>query len=309
MSRRYTLVFGLMLALYCGRALAEVAPSPVRAPSPVVSASPSPAASPSPSPSPTPFAFPSVGYLTPDEILGRTENSLRRNPNPPYITYVMRELFVHHGARHEYTYRVWYRSDGQGLMQNMGAGRRGKNETFFGYPFPSAPDNNILLYATPAPVVAPPPPVGNQGLPAGGSTPIPTLSQERVHGDRYYVVSLAGLENLQGHPLYHLTLRAVRDESKHPWKDLWVDMLTFQVWKAHADAAGSVGPLVGRAVADVDFAPVGPFWLVKRVIADGNGRFGFLSDSGHYEYYFSDFGFPTSVPDWYFDEKAFQKHR
>src|SRR5579864_3050331 len=203
--------------------------------SPRSSVRPTATASARPSPTPRPLES-----LTPDEILGRTETVLRSNPDPNYIAYTMHEVFVHHGARHEYTYHVWYRNDGKGLMQSTTPGRRGKPETFFGYPFPSAPDNNILLYATPAPVSPPPAPVGS---PPPGYTPPPLLSNEIVHGDRYYIVSFVGIENYQGHQVYHLSLRAVRDERTHPWKDLWVDTRSYQVWKAHADALGSVGPL------------------------------------------------------------------
>jgi len=246
--------------------------------------------------------------MTPDEILGRTETTLRANEDPPYMAYTMHEVFVHHGNRHEYTYHVWYRSDGKGLMQSTTPGRRGRPETFFGYPFPSAPDNNILLYATPAPVSPPPPPVGSPPPGAGGITPPPLLTNETVHGDRYYIVSLVGIEDYQGHPVYHLALRAVRDERSHPWKDLWVDTQTFQVWHAYADALGSSGPLTGRVTADVRFAPVGNYWLVQQATADGQGRIGFISDSGHYEYYFSEFTFPMTLPDWYFDQSAFDRH-
>lgn len=268
------------------------------------------AAKPSPSPrnSPTPTPRP-VESLTPDQILSRTEATLRRNPDPTYIVYKMREVFVHHGKTHDYNYQVWYRNDGKGLMQDTGPGRRGKNETFFGYPFPSAPDNNILLYATPPPRIPPPPPVGTSAPGSASGSPAPILTHETVSGDRYYVVSLTGIENYEGHTVYHLTLRAVRDENKHPWKDLWVDAQNFQVWKAHADAGGNVGPLSGRAAADVEFAPVGNYWMVKQASADGEGHLGFISDSGHYEYYFSDFDFPITLPDWYFDEAAFNRHR
>src|ERR1700694_1505517 len=267
-------------------------------------AQPAPTASSSPRPSPTPRPLES---LTPDQILSRTENTLRHNPDPTYIAYTMNEIFVHHGRRHEYTYHVWYRNDGQGLMQSAAPGRRGRHETFFGYPFPSAPDNNILLYATPAPFSPAPAPIGSP--PAGSSTNPQLLTHESVHGNRYYVVTLAGLEDYHGHQVYHLTLRAVRDERQHPWRDLWVDTQSYQVWKAHADAGGSVGPLSGHAVADVGFAPVGTFWVGGQANARGRGRFGFISDSGHYEYYFSDFSFPMTLPDWYFDEAAFDRHR
>ena len=243
--------------------------------------------------------------LTADEILERTEDAVRANPDPPYIYYKMHEIFVHHGKTYQFDYQVWYRSDGKGLMQNMVPNRNGTYETFFGYPFPSAPDNNILLYATPAPVVTPPPPAGS---PVPGVS-APLLFSEPVYGSRYYDVTLSGVEDYQGRQVYHLLLRAIRDPQRHPWTQLWVDTRTFEVWKAHADATGRAGPLTGRVVADVEFAPVGNYWLVKQASADAQGHVTIFSDSGHYEYYFSDFGFPNTLPDWYFDEAAYGRHR
>jgi len=134
------------------------------------------------------------------------------------------------------------------------------------------------------------------------------MTVEPVRSDRYYDVSLVGLEDYQGRRVYHLALRAVRDEQAHPWKDLWIDVSSFQVWKAHANASGSKGPGHGSVDATAEFEQVGPYWLLARATGDGEVHIGFISDSGHYEYTFSDFGFPTSIPDWFFDEKAFKRH-
>lgn len=259
-----------------------------------------------PSPTPTPIPTPKES-LTPDEVLGRTENAARLNPNPQYLVYKMHEIFVHHGKPHTYDYQVWYRSDGQGLMQNLAPGRRGKNETFFGYPFPASPDANFIFYATPPPVSTPPPPVGSP-IP-GNSAPI--VAQQHVSSDRYYVASLSGLNRYQGHTVYLLSLRGIRNDNYHRWKQLqlWVDIDSFQVWKLSGIAGGNYGPLSGEATIQAQFAPTGNYWLMKQVTADGEGRVGFLSDSGHYEYYFSDFGFPNTLPDWYFNEADFDRHR
>ena len=253
--------------------------------------------------SPTPTAAPS---LSPDEIFHKAIRALRQNPDPPYITYMMHEVFVHHGRSYAYDYRVWYRTDGKGLMQDVDSARGGRQDTYFGYPFPSAPDNNILLYATPPPISTPLPSPQNSAPP--GMTPAPLLGVEPVRSDRYYDVSFVGRENYEGHQVYHLALRAVRDEQAHPWKDLWIDVNSFQVWKAHANASGSRGPGHGSVDATAEFEQIGPYWLLARATGDGEVHIGFISDSGHYEYTFSDFGFPASVPDWFFDEKAFKKH-
>jgi hypothetical protein len=254
--------------------------------------------SPSPSPSPP--------VMSPDDIFHRAQKVADANPRPRYMTYQMHEVFVHHGRRFEYDYRVWYRSDGKGLMQNMSPGRHGSTETFYGYPFPFSPDTNILLNATPPPSPGPPPPpVGGLKIPG---TPPPILTVESVLSDRYYDVSIVGIEDYRGHPTYHLGLRPVRDEEHHPWKDLWIDVSTFEVWKAHASASGRRGPGAGTIDGEADFSPVGSYWMVANASGDGQVRIGFISDSGHYEYAFSGFSFPDFIPDWYFDEKAFKRH-
>ena len=104
-------------------------------------------------------------------------------------------------------------------------------------------------------------------------------------------------------------LRPLHDERTHPWKDVWVDVKTFEVWKAYAEVSGTKGIATGKGNATVEFVPVGDHWLVSSAVGDGSVRIGPLGDSGHYEYTFSDYGFPNTVPDWYFDPKLFKQHR
>lgn len=242
-------------------------------------------------------------------ILRRAEAVARANPDPQYIVYNMHEIFIHHGKQYTYDYHVWYRSDGKGLMQNALPNRRGGHEQFFGYPFPFAPDINILLYATPAPTLAPP----VIALPSpgpGGKSPPPLISVQAVTANRYYSVALVGLEDYQGHSVYHLSLtpQPTVKEKDHPWKDLWVDSQTFEVWKAHADASGSLGILTGEIGGTAEFQPVNGYWLLSHVTGYGKGHAVIISDSGQYEYYFSGFDFPNTLPDWYFDPEQFRHH-
>jgi hypothetical protein len=260
------------------------------------------AAAPQPSPSPSP-AVPSA--LT---IFEAAQSVARNNPDPPYMSYQMHEIFVHHGKPFTFDYRVWYRSDGKGLMQDLAADRRGGHEPRFGYPFPVAPDDNILLYATPAPRATVPPPLGGSPVPSGQPTP-PVLAVESVTKDRFYDVRFIGVEDLDGHLTYHLGMSSHDPTDRdHPWKDMWVDTTTFEVWKAHAAGSGSKGPATGSIDADVWFGQVGDYWLITHAQGDGEVRLAFISDSGHYEYYFSGFGFPNTIPDWYFDPSTFAHH-
>jgi len=242
-------------------------------------------------------------------ILRRAEAAARTNADPPYTVYDMHEIFIHHGRQFTYDYHVWYRSDGKGLMQNAVADRNGHKEQHFGYPFPFAPDINILLYATPPPT--PMPVVITAPSPdSSGHTSPPVIGVQAVTANRFYSVSLAGVEDYQGHSVYHLSLlpQPNVDEKAHPWKDLWVDAQTFEVWKAHARASGTKGPLSGAIEGTAEFEPVNGFWLLSHVTGYGEGHLGFISDSGQYEYYFSGFDFPDSLPDWYFDPDKFRHH-
>ena len=242
-------------------------------------------------------------------ILRKAEAAARANPDPPFTVYNMHEIFIHHGRQFTYDYHVWYRADGKALMQNAETDRRGHHEQFFGYPFPSAPDNNILLYATPPPtpipvVIAAPSPGES------GKTAPPIIGVQAITANRYYSVTLVGSEDYQGHSVYHLALlpQPSVDEKTHPWKDLWVDAQTFEVWKAHARASGTKGPLTGAIEGTAEFQPVNGYWLLAHVTGYGEGRVGFISDSGQYEYYFSGFDFPTTLPEWYFDPNLFRHH-
>jgi hypothetical protein len=242
-------------------------------------------------------------------ILDNAESVARGNPDPPYIVYDMHEIFIHHGRQFTYDYHVWYRtSDGKGLMQNVVADRRGQHEQHFGVPFPFPPDMNFLLYATPPPTPAPP--VIAIPSPASGRTPPPLISIQPVRANRYYSITLVGVEDYEGRSVYHLGFTPLPNVSQkdHPLRDLWVDTQSFQVWKAHADAAGSLGPLTGEIGGTAEFQPVNGNWLMSHVTAFGKGHAFIISDSGQYEYYFSGFDFPNTLPDWYFDPDLFRHH-
>ena len=247
---------------------------------------------------------------TPDAltILRNAEAAARANPDPPYTIYDMHEIFIHHGHQFTYDYHVWYRADGKALMQNVVTDRGGHHEQHFGYPFPFAPDINILLYSTPPPT-ATPAAVATQNPGMSGTAP-PVVSVQVITANRYYSVTLVGLEDYQGHSVYHLALTPAPnvDQKAHPWRDLWVDTHTYEVWKAHALGCCSIGLATGVIEGTAEFEPVGQYWLLAHASGYGQGHIAFLSDSGQYEYYFSGFDFPDSLPDWYFDPDLFRHH-
>ena len=248
---------------------------------------------------------PQETVLTADDIFHKAVLVTGDHRTPPFITYTMHEIFTHHGRRYDYDYRVWYRSDGKALMQNMAPDRRGRVETLWGYPFPVAPDINILLYATPPPDLgASPTPLP---LPSGSGPPL--LGIEPVRRDRYYDISLVGVEVYNGRPAYHLKLRALREQHQHPFQELWVDALTFEVWKAYGMRSEHRGLASGSGDAYAEFVPIGSYWLVSHAGGHGQVRLGIVNDSAEYEFVLANFGFPDYVPDWYFDAKTFRYHK
>ena len=245
----------------------------------------------------------------PNTIFRRAAAVARENPEPDYAVYDMHEIFIHHGRQFTYDYHVWYRtSDGKALMQNTVSDWRGGHEQHFGYPFPFAPDINFLLNQTPPPTMAPP--TIAYPSPAAGKTSPPLIGVQAVTANRFYNLSLSGVEDYQGRPVYHLSLTPLPSvsEKDHPLKDLWVDTQTFQVWKAHADASGSQGVLSGEIGGIAEFEPVNGYWLLSHVTGYGKGHALIISDSGQYEYYFSGYDFPNSLPNWYFDPDLFRHH-
>ncbi len=234
----------------------------------------------------------------------------RANPEPPYAVYDMHEIFIHHGKQFTYDYHVWYRTDdGKALMQNVAKDWRGGHEQHFGYPFPFAPDINFLLNQTPPPAPAPPA-IATPSPAASGATSPPLIAVQAVTANRFYNLSFVGVEDYQGHPVYHLALAPLPSvsEKDHPLKDLWVDTSTFEVWKARADASGTQGVLSGEIGGTAEFEPVNGYWLLSHVTGYGKGHALIISDSGQYEYYFSGYDFPISLPDWYFDPDLFRHH-
>jgi hypothetical protein len=114
------------------------------------------------------------------------------------------------------------------------------------------------------------------------------------------------IENVDGHPAYHLELHPRSDPQRHNLRDLWIDAQTFDLWKAHF--VGIYQPSPGAPVSPTDvtvhFRNVLGAWVVTHAIwtyDDAPMRFVFdVTDD--------EIGLPPTLPDWLFNDAEYRQH-
>ncbi|MBV8198137.1 MAG: hypothetical protein JO263_08375, partial [Candidatus Eremiobacteraeota bacterium] len=76
------------------------------------------------------------------------------------------------------------------------------------------------------------------------------------------------VEEVDGHPSYHLELRPLNAPRKHNLRDLWIDIATHDLWKAHFVGNYAPDPRapVSRTDVTVYFREVVGCWVVTRAI-------------------------------------------
>jgi hypothetical protein len=150
----------------------------------------------------------------------------------------------------------------------------------------------------------------------GSSTMLPDLSGLKTiatvvaTAQAPYAIGSAGsppIQDVEGHAAYHLELRPRSDPQRHNLRDLWVDMQTYDLWKAHF--VGTYAPTPKAPVSPTDvtvyFRNVLGCWVVTRAIwtyQDPPVSFEFDVQS-------DEIGLPSVLPDWLFDVAAYRKHQ
>jgi hypothetical protein len=114
------------------------------------------------------------------------------------------------------------------------------------------------------------------------------------------------VENVDGHAAYHLELRPQEEPLKHNLRDLWIDVDTHDLRKAHF--VGTYRPVPQAPVSPTDvtvyFRNVVGCWVVTRAV--------WTYDDPPISYQFDvqndEIGLPATLPDWLFDSAAYAKH-
>lgn len=136
----------------------------------------------------------------------------------------------------------------------------------------------------------------NDGSPPASSPnlapdPLQTIATVTASG-HVYDVTLAGTENVDGTPCYHLTLHPEIDPERYPLRELWVAEATFQVVQLIYERPYTEQHARARVL--YRFAPVGPnlVWAIVHIEAQAKSER--VSND------LTDLSFPASAPSWYF---------
>jgi hypothetical protein len=65
------------------------------------------------------------------------------------------------------------------------------------------------------------------------SNPLKTIASVVAKPGPAYKVDLVGTEEIAGHLSYHLVFHPLYDEVRHNLRDLWIDVGSYDLWKAH----------------------------------------------------------------------------
>jgi hypothetical protein len=115
------------------------------------------------------------------------------------------------------------------------------------------------------------------------------------------------IENVDGHQVYHLALHPRSDPQKHNLRDLWIDVQTYDLWKAHFVGTYQPTPASLSSPTDVTvyFRNVLGCWVVTHAIwTYDNSPMRFLFDVTSNE-----IGLPNTLPDWLFNVDEYRQHQ
>jgi hypothetical protein len=133
-----------------------------------------------------------------------------------------------------------------------------------------------------------------------------TIAVVSTHAKPVYTVADRGVEAVDAHQDYHLELNPMLDPSRFALRDLWIDTTTYDVRRADYITTDLNVP--GATVyLTVNFEQVGPYWIAARWVAIyhtlGSGA------PVYRELKVEKMRFPSTLPDWLWDERAYEAHR
>lgn len=115
------------------------------------------------------------------------------------------------------------------------------------------------------------------------------------------------IEDVEGHATYHLQLRPRSDPQKHNLRDLWIDVQTYDLRKAHFVGQYAPAPKAPVSPTDVTvyFRNVVGCWVVTRAVwtyQDPPASFEFDVQN-------DEIGLPATLPDWLFNAAEYREHQ
>ncbi len=130
---------------------------------------------------------------------------------------------------------------------------------------------------------------------SGPAGSIQTLAVAHAVARYPYDVSLAGVEMLGGHSVYHLRFAPRSDPERYAVREVWVDTTTFDVRRIVAYKVQHVGLVGIPFLLAVDYGEAGGYWLILRGAAGATAHLIVFTVSAEGVATYSNFTFPQSV--------------
>ena len=133
-----------------------------------------------------------------------------------------------------------------------------------------------------------------------------TIAVVNAYARPAYRAGVQSVDNIDGHETYHIALDPTSDPEQHALRDLWIDTTTHDVRRADYVTHDFNFPSA-TVYLTVNFVPVGSYLIAGSWVAIYHPG---GSDPPFYrELHVEKMRFPDSLPDWLFDQRAYDEHR
>ena len=246
---------------------------------------------------------------SPQRVLGLIRAQFRAHrPPPPFETYtVVRAQKATNGypdPTGSYTKHVWVRNYDRAALTRLVFRDEARGPLTFDRPaFNEARDPGPPTADVFEPAPSRPHPVAEVPTPEPNYTPIPVIGGVRTIFESDYRVDSVEVEGDE----LHLHISPVRDVERNRLREVFCDKKTYELRK-----------LIATDKLFIDRGPVYPvtFTITMGMVQGipvvtsihGVVGGGYHDDGKDVEFKFLDIAFPKTIPDWYFDPRAYAAH-
>ena len=155
---------------------------------------------------------------------------------------------------------------------------------------------------------------GGSGLPieVASAAPVPeesgapkTIAVTRVRS-RPYAVTIVGFETVDGIDTVHLKLVPYSAPDRHIVRDLWIDRTTFGVVRLGGEARAAAG--LAHATFEARYAETATSQELLLVTGYVKAQLALFKIGADFRFAQSNVTFPGTLPDWYWDQRAYDEH-
>ena len=250
----------------------------------------------------------SAAPTNPDRLLQRIREVFRSHrPPPPYITYTLvRDQNTeqgYHDYAESYIYHIWCRTSDRAALGRKVFRDDARGDLEFLRPEfnqdrdPGPPTADVFERAP-----AHPQPVEIAPTPEPVSVPA-VIGSVTAYGELEYHVTAV---NTEGN-LLHLSLVPIRDPNRNRLREIYVDKKTLELTKLIATDKLFIGKDEIHPVQfTINMSMIEGRPLVTTIHAVTTDDY--KGDSSVVDFTFKDIKFPSSLPDWYFNARAYAVH-